>query len=191
MSVITSVSWAIAIFLNENKHCWIVNNDTSQYHWINDSFRLFMLTINAGILIHIFVTLWKTFSHRESAENYISLFRTTKASLIICISLGIPFLFFLVRPDTDSCWAEQCYYFISYFVEGLQGVFVSCFHCYGDREIRKFIVQKFSEVKVMCISYVPDHQRRFTDITLVQKSIVTSTTAAYEKTKASTNNGKK
>lgn len=48
---------------------------------------------------------------------------------------GIPFLFFIGLPDTDSCGAEQVYYFFSYAFDGLQGVFVAILHCYIDKEV--------------------------------------------------------
>lgn len=174
-----TVSWSIVMSIHENENCWIVN-DSNQFHWINDSLRLTMLIINTCLLIHIICTLWKTFSDRESTttDNYAAL-RTAKASLLCMPLFGVPFLFFLVRPDTDSCPAEQSYYFISYAFEGLQGVFVSCFHCYGDREIRQYIGRKFTEIKEIWNWYEPD-QRRFTGTTIVRKS----STAAVESTRS-------
>lgn len=66
------------------------------------------------------------------------IFRRTAKSALICLPLfGIPFFFVLVRPDTDSCGWEQTYYFVSYALEGLQGVFIAIFHCYIDANVRK------------------------------------------------------
>lgn len=66
------------------------------------------------------------------------IFRRTAKSALICLPLfGIPFLFVVVRPDTDSCGWEQTYYFVSYALEGLQGVFIAIFHCYIDPNVRK------------------------------------------------------
>lgn len=50
---------------------------------------------------------------------------------------GIPFLLFIGRPETDSCAAEQVYYYFSYAFDGLQGVFVAILHCYTDKEVYK------------------------------------------------------
>lgn len=171
-----TISWAIVINIHENQNCWIVN-DSNQFHWINDSLRLTMLTINTCLLLHIIATLWKTFNDRETVRH--ATLRTAKASLLSMPLFGIPFLFFLVRPDTDSCNAEQTYYFISYTFEGLQGVFVSCFHCYSDREIRKYIIRKFFEMTAKWNGSLHRldvrNQRRSTGCTIVRNSTILST----------------
>ena len=48
---------------------------------------------------------------------------------------GVPFLFFIIHPDTDSCAAEQTFYFFYYAFEGLQGAAVAILHCYMDKEV--------------------------------------------------------
>lgn len=55
---------------------------------------------------------------------------------MLCMPLfGIPLLAFIVHPDTDSCVAEQVYYFAYYSFESLQVVAIAICHCYTDREV--------------------------------------------------------
>lgn len=72
ISTIMAVSWATVMAIFEDTNCWIVN-DANQYHWINDSMRLVMLLANTGLLLHITITLWRSFRGRETDSSHAAL----------------------------------------------------------------------------------------------------------------------
>lgn len=73
--------------------------------------------------------------------------RTARASFICLPLFGIPFVFVIFRPDSDSCGFESFYYFVSYALEGLQGVFVAIFHCYTDKEVKRVVYKTYITIR--------------------------------------------
>uniref|UniRef100_A0A1L8DJP2 Putative adenylate cyclase-coupled calcitonin receptor n=1 Tax=Nyssomyia neivai TaxID=330878 RepID=A0A1L8DJP2_9DIPT len=134
ISLIAALSWAIAMAIGNDQYCWVVTDGTD-FQWINDSPRLLMLLINIILLLHIVQCLRKMFKYNPNERNsYIR--RTAKVSLICLPLFGVPFLFVAIRPETESCLWEQFYYFFSYSLEGLQGIFVVILYCYSNHEVR-------------------------------------------------------
>ncbi|XP_055712020.1 calcitonin gene-related peptide type 1 receptor-like isoform X2 [Phlebotomus papatasi] len=152
VSILTAISWAIAMALANDQYCWVVTDGTD-FQWINDTPRLLMLTINFILLLHIVLCLRKTFKYNPN-ERHKYIRRTAEVSLICLPLFGVPFLFVAVRPETKSCPWEQFYYFVSYALEGLQGIFVAILHCYINCEVRRTL--RDSWWKLMGMNTVAD-----------------------------------
>uniref|UniRef100_A0A1B0CGV7 Putative adenylate cyclase-coupled calcitonin receptor n=1 Tax=Lutzomyia longipalpis TaxID=7200 RepID=A0A1B0CGV7_LUTLO len=141
ISLAAALAWALAMAFGNDQYCWVVTDGTD-FQWINDTPRLLMLTINFILLLHIVLCLRKMFKYNPNERNsYIR--RTAKVSLICLPLFGVPFLFVAIRPETESCPWEQFYYFISYSLEGLQGVFVVILYCYTNREVRSTLKESW------------------------------------------------
>ncbi|XP_059618563.1 corticotropin-releasing factor receptor 2-like isoform X2 [Phlebotomus argentipes] len=134
ISLLAALSWALAMALANDQYCWMVTDGTD-FQWINDAPRLLMLAINFVLLIHIIRCLRKMLRENPNESNYY-IQRLAKISLICLPLFGVPFLFVAIRPDTQSCIWEQFYYFVSYALEGLQGIFVALLHCYTNKEVQ-------------------------------------------------------
>lgn len=59
-------------------------------------------------------------------------------------------MFFIVRPRTGSCGWEQFYYFVSYMMEGIQGIAVTILHFYNDRDVKKIMFTWFLRAAEYC-----------------------------------------
>jgi hypothetical protein len=66
---------------------------------------------------------------------------TLKATLFLMPLFGVQIVIITNRNIVTSkdCQAEDIYYYISYLVEGLQGVMVAILFCYINQEVRLFI----------------------------------------------------
>lgn len=66
---------------------------------------------------------------------------TLKATLFLMPLFGVQIVIITNRNIVTSkdCQAEDIYYYVSYLVEGLQGVMVAILFCYINQEVRLFI----------------------------------------------------
>ncbi|XP_055389873.1 corticotropin-releasing factor receptor 2-like [Condylostylus longicornis] len=137
LSSIFVFGWAIAMVLYNDDNCWQVTDGT-MLSWLINIPRLIMLIINLLLLIHIVWTLWSAFKSREG-ELQPNL-RTVKVSLLCLPLFGIPFLFMVVHPYSESCELLHFYYISMYLIEGAQGILIAIFHCYTEKEIPQITI---------------------------------------------------
>ncbi|GAB0087176.1 hypothetical protein DMENIID0001_014560 [Sergentomyia squamirostris] len=173
ISLIAALSWALAMALANDRYCWVVSDGT-EFQWINDTPRLLMLTINFGLLLHIIIYLRRMLKYNPvMGHTYVR--RTAKVSMICLPLFGVPFLFIAIRPSTESCSWEQSYYFISYAMEGLQGISVAILHCYTNREVRCTIRNTWFKFR----EYLPGNFKKRSSISTTRDSEPTDTGTTF------------
>lgn len=135
--------------------------EDSGYQWIVDGFRIAVLAINTLLLLDIIrVLLMKlrqhtTANHAKYKVHYIfwkkilhalqnfciylnSFCRSTlRATLFLMPLFGLHIILVSNRNIVgDTCVEEDIFYYVSYTMEGLQGVMVAFCFCYINTEVK-------------------------------------------------------
>jgi hypothetical protein len=171
LTFLPSLIWATARATAGGANCWMV--DDSQDQWIPDGFRIAILAINFIFLIDIIRVMALKLKRGKTSQQTRA---TLKATLFLMPLFGVQIVIITNRNIVTSkdCQAEDIYYYISYLVEGLQGVMVAILFCYINQEIRKELKNAYRkfllEVQVrfgINLNTNQDNRRRTTAATSV------------------------
>lgn len=145
LSLTPALVWAGVKATQYDVYCWIV--DDSWRQWIIDGSRYVLLGANTIFLIDILrVILWKV---RDAVANSSQHTRfTLRATLVLLPLFGVQFIMMSQRPIDAPCFWDSFFYYVSYTIDGLQGVIVSLLYCYLNKEVRNHFVfcKKFHEL---------------------------------------------
>jgi hypothetical protein len=171
LTFLPSLIWATARATAGGANCWMV--DDSQDQWIPDGFRIAILAINFIFLIDIIRVMALKLKRGKTSQQTRA---TLKATLFLMPLFGVQIVIITNRNIVTSkdCQAEDIYYYVSYLVEGLQGVMVAILFCYINQEIRKELKNAYRkfllEVQVrfgINLNTNQDNRRRTTAATSV------------------------
>ncbi|XP_063909307.1 calcitonin gene-related peptide type 1 receptor-like [Zophobas morio] len=133
LSFLPSLIWAIVRNDHGAKDCWMVDDTNDQ--WIIDGFRIAILVINFLLLLDIIRVMVMKLKRGSVSQQVKSTFRAT---LFLIPLFGIHIVIITNRNivPSNTCEAQDIYYYISYLVEGLQGIMVALLFCYINSEVR-------------------------------------------------------
>ncbi|GLV31159.1 Pigment-dispersing factor receptor [Carabus blaptoides fortunei] len=149
--------WAIFKALYNNFDCWI--RDELGHQWILDGSRYLMLGVNVILLLDIIrVLVWKL--KRNNGTQHAK--TTIRATLILLPLFGIQFIMVSQRPVNATCYWDNVFYFASYTIDSFQGIVVSLFYCYLNKEVQGLLRKTYQSVKRE-IMYKYENTRRTTE----------------------------
>lgn len=144
---------------HDKENCWMVDTD-SWFQWITDGYKYVILIINTilfGDIIRVLifklkrntnsstllVKITKTIKSEFDLKN-VSFRSAFKAALFLLPLFGVPLLVTSQREifDKTDCTAGDIYYYITYVLEGLQGVSVAMIFCYFNKEVNFNVIIK-------------------------------------------------
>ncbi|CAH1647194.1 unnamed protein product [Spodoptera littoralis] len=144
-----AISWAAVMAVHNDHSCWLVYT-VPHIQWILDVPRIAILLINTILFIDILRVLLTKIRNSENA-NQLS---TAKATLFLMPLFGTQFLLTAFRPSTSNCIEEQIYYYVSYTLEGLQGLIVAMIYCYINTEVRGLIKATYRKTESAVVSRI-------------------------------------
>ncbi|KAJ8911669.1 hypothetical protein NQ315_014028 [Exocentrus adspersus] len=171
LTLIPSLTWAIAKGASQGDNCWMVDSDG--YQWINDGFRIAVLSVNTFLLLDIIRVMLLKMKHGNTSRQTKAAFRAT---LFLIPLFGIHILFTAKKMVyDDSCIAEDIYDYARYTMEALQGVFVAILFCYANTEVHNEIRNGYRKLSIylnqkynLNLRTEAPHRRRTTAATYVQ-----------------------
>ncbi|XP_064212169.1 calcitonin gene-related peptide type 1 receptor [Tribolium castaneum] len=134
LSFLPSLIWATTRAGHGGTDCWMVD-DNSNDQWIPDGFRIAILAINFLLLFDIIRVMALKLKRGNTSQQTKA---TLRATLFLIPLFGVHIIFITNRNIVPShtCQAEDIYYYLSYVMEGLQGVMVAILFCYINAEVR-------------------------------------------------------
>ncbi|KOB76486.1 Neuropeptide receptor B3, partial [Operophtera brumata] len=149
IALIPVAVWSIVMGIQNDHSCWIVYT-VDNIQWTLDAPRIAILLVNTALFLDVLRVLLTKLRNSENT-NQLS---TTKATLFLMPIFGTQFLLTAFRPSTTDCTGEQIYYYVSYTVEGLQGVLVALLYCYINKEVRALIKQTYRKTENAMVSRI-------------------------------------
>ncbi|RZC36468.1 corticotropin-releasing factor receptor 2, partial [Asbolus verrucosus] len=145
LSFLPSLIWATARGLNEGTDCWMVDNTKDQ--WIPDGFRIAILAVNFIFLLDIIRVMTLKLKHSNTSQQAKA---TLRATLFLIPLFGVHIVIITNRNivSSNTCQAEDIYYYISYLMEGIQGPMVALLFCYMSSEVIGEIKNLFRKLAI-------------------------------------------
>ncbi|KAJ8983284.1 hypothetical protein NQ317_010534 [Molorchus minor] len=173
LTVVPTLIWAITLGATNTENCWMV--DTDGFQWINDGFRITILTINTLLLLDIIRVMLMKMKHGSTTRQTKAAFRAT---LFLIPLFGIHIIVTAKKiVFDDSCLAEDFYEFTRYSMEALQGIFVATLFCYANSEVHNEVSNGYRKLAIYLnqkfgwnIRRETLYRRRTTTATYVQSS---------------------
>ncbi|XP_063909304.1 calcitonin gene-related peptide type 1 receptor-like isoform X1 [Zophobas morio] len=144
-SFLPSLVWALLRGLDHGTHCWMVDN--SNHQWVSDGFRLGILGINTFLLLDIIRVIVMKLRDRGISEQAKTTFRVT---LFLIPLFGIHIIVISNRDivPSNTCSAQDIYYYISYMLEGFQGIIVAFLFCYTNSEVHHELMNAMRKIYI-------------------------------------------
>ncbi|XP_054720653.1 calcitonin gene-related peptide type 1 receptor-like [Uloborus diversus] len=126
------VTFALLRWHFADEQCWAV--PVKPYEWVTNSLNLLSLILNLAFLCNIIRVLVTKL--RATHANEPSQFRkAVRATLVLVPLFGLHFFLVIYRPQGGECLVLEIYSFLSYTMDGLQGLLVSLIFCYLNGEV--------------------------------------------------------
>lgn len=116
-----------------------------------------MSPIHSGNILSVFTiilhyTIFYTFNIHIYSIVVCSFRTTIRATLILLPLFGIQFIMMSQRPVNATCYWDSVFYFASYSIDSSQGVVVSLFYCYLNKEVSKHLALRAKSIlqRVFC-----------------------------------------